>query len=230
MANKLEQIINELNTKSQLKQNVYANAMEVFGTFKSVVQRLVDKIGPSIREKSPSVEVSVQDYGDFEFHLKFSGDTIVFLLHTNVFAFPDNHVVNRSKYIKSKSDCGYFGMIQAYNFLSDSLKYNRLGDSGLLLARIFVNCENHFYVEGMRQLGFLYTDVKKQLLNTKHIENIVELCMLYCIDLDLEVPPPGALSHITVQQKNAFNNPSGLPTSKPLGFEIVNTSKDSETE
>ena len=116
-------------------------------------------------------------------------------------------------------------MIQIYNFLSDSIKYNRLGDEGYLLARVFVNSENDFYVEGKRQLGFLYKELGKHKLDKKHRHNIIEQCMLYCLDFDLYVPPTDALNQITVQQKNYFNNPSGIATGKRLGFEVVNKLK-----
>ncbi|MFT5512700.1 MAG: hypothetical protein ACI8SE_001098, partial [Bacteroidia bacterium] len=178
-----------------------------------------------VLDKSPSVEIRLNKYGDFEFHLKFSGDTIVFLLHTNVFVFPPKHIINKSAYIKEHSDRGYFGMIQIYNFLSDSIKYNRQSDEGYLLARVFVNSENDFYVEGRRQLGFLYKELGKYKLDKKHRHNIIEQCMLYCLDFDLFVPPTDALNQITVQEKNYFNNPSGIATGKRLGFKVVNTLK-----
>ncbi|MBO6518386.1 MAG: hypothetical protein JJ975_17775, partial [Bacteroidia bacterium] len=141
------------------------------------------------------------------------------------FTFPPKHLVNKSSYVKSDKNCGYFSMIQVYNFLSDSIKYNRLADSGYLLARIFVNRDNIFYVEGRRQLGFLYKELGKYTLNTEHIDNIIEQCMLYCLDFDLFVPTADSLKEITVQQKNYFNNPSGIATGKRLGFEIINRAK-----
>ena len=147
-------------------------------------------------------------------------------MHTNVFAFPPKHAINKSTYVKENPNRGYFGMIQIYNFLSDSIKYNRLGDEGYLLARVFVNSENDFYVEGKRQLGFLYKELGRHKLEKQHRHNIIEQCMLYCLDFDLFVPPTDALNQITVQQKNYFNNPTGIATGKRLGFEVVNTLKN----
>ena len=37
-------------------------------------------------------------------------------------------------------------------------------DLGYLIGRIFINHENHFMVQGKRQLGFLYNDFINQLL------------------------------------------------------------------
>ncbi len=225
MSEKIGQILNGLNQKANLKQNIHRHSIEVFNQFKARAHNIVDQLAPEVLDTSPAVEIKLNEYGKFEFHLKFSGDTIVFMLHTNVFTFPPKHAVSKSAYIKSDESCGYFGMIQIYNFLSDSIKYNRLADSGYLLARVFVNSYNNFYVEGRRQLGFLYKDIGKNKLNSEHMDNIIEQCMLYCLDFDLFVPPPDALNEISVQQKNAFNNPSGIATGKRLGFEIINRAK-----
>jgi len=226
MSDKIEQILTGLNNKANLKQDVYGHAMKVFNEFKSCGLNVVNTLAPKVLDNSPDVEISLNSFGDFEFHLKFSGDTIVFLLHTNVFTFPPKHAVNKSVYVKENPNRGYFGMIQIYNFLSDSLKYNRLADEGYLLARVFVNNENDFYVEGKRQLGFLYKELGRHKLDKEHRHNIIEQCMLYCLDFDLFVPPTDALNQITVQQKNYFNNPSGIATGKRLGFEVVNTLKN----
>ncbi len=225
MSDKIEKIITGLNQKANLKQNVYGHSIEVFNHFKECALNVVETLAPNVLDKAPSVEISLSNYGDFEFHLKFSGDTIVFLLHTNVFTFPPKHLINKSTYVKEDRSRGYFGMIQIYNFLSDSIKYNRLGDEGYLLARVFVNAENDFYVEGKRQLGFLYKELGKFKLDKTHRHNIIEQCMLYCLDFDLYVPPTDALNQITVQQKNYFNNPSGIATGKRLGFEVINRLK-----
>ena len=155
---------------------------------------------------------------EFEFHLKFSGDTIAFIMHTNVFLFPPDHEVNKTKYIAKTPEYGYFGMIQAYNFLSDSIKYQRMADVGYLLARIFINAEGHFYIDGQRQLDFLYKDLAKSEINQEVIIKIIEQTMLYALDFDLYVPPIDVMSEITLEQKNYFNNASGLATGKRLGF------------
>ena len=225
MSEKIGQILNGLNQKANLKQQVYRHSLHVFDQFKACANNVVNQLAPDVLDHSPAVEIKLNQYGKFEFHLKFSGDTVVFMLHTNVFTFPPKHAVSKSSYIKEDRSCGYFGMIQIYNFLSDSIKYNRLMDSGYLLARVFVNRHNDFYVEGRRQLGFLYKDLGKNKLDDEHIHNIIEQCMLYCLDFDLFVPPADALNEISVQQKNAFNNPSGIATGKRLGFEIINRAK-----
>ena len=48
-------------------------------------------------------------------------------------------------------------MINIYNFLSDSFVYDRERDLGYLVARVFLNKEGHFFVQGKKQLGFCTT-------------------------------------------------------------------------
>lgn len=218
MATKIKQIVEELHTKAALKQRVYDRTKSIFDEFREVAVKIAEEIVPQIRESSPAVEVKVDNINDFEFHLKFSGDTIVFVMHTNTFTFPPEHEVIKSKYVQTDSLKGYFGMIQAYNFLSDSLKYHRYSDAGYLLARIFVNEEEHFYVDGHRQLGFLFKELAKQSMDKRVIRKIIEQSMLYCIDFDLYAPPVDSMTVITLNEKDAFNNPNGLATGKRLGF------------
>lgn len=225
MSDKFELILQGLNNKAALKQRVYKKTIDAFNQLRQCALSVQNKLAPQVLTDDQSVEVLVNDYGDFEFHLKFSGDTIVFMLHTNVFAFPPNHVISKTPYVQLNPEKGYFGMIQIYNFLSDSIKYNRLGDEGYQLARIFVNDDNQFYTEGRRKLGFLYNDLEKQVINETHLSNIIEQCMLYCLDFDLYVPPSNIFELITVQQKNYFNNASGISTGKRLGFKIIDQTK-----
>jgi hypothetical protein len=139
-------------------------------------------------------------------------------MHTNVFSFPPEHLVGKDDYVLEAPTRGYCGMIQAYNFLSDSLKYDRLTDVGYLLARLFINSEGHFYVDGQRQLDFLYKDFAKQEIETEAIIKIIEQTMLYALDFDLYVPPMESMSEITLQQKQLFNHAGGFATGKRLGF------------
>ncbi len=122
------------------------------------------------------------------------------------------------EYVTEAYGRGYCGMIMAYNFLSDSIKYQRLGDIGYLLARLFINSEGHFYVDGQRQLDFLFKNFSQQEIDETAIIKIIEQTMLYALDFDLYVPPMEAMGDMTLEQKNYVNNPSGFATGKRLGF------------
>jgi len=218
MSEKLVEIIDGLNNKAALKQHIYRNTLTVFEQFKKCATEIADKLTPEVVSKDESLEVELTEIGEFEFHLKFSGDTIAFIMHTNVFSFPPEHEISKTSYVNEVQDRGYCGMIQAYNFLSDSLKYQRLADIGYLLARIFINCEGNFYVDGQRQLDFLFKDFSKQKINNESVIKVIEQTMFYALDFDLYIPPMDNMKEITVQEKDYFNNPRGFATGKRLGF------------
>lgn len=218
MSDQIVEIIAGLNSKASLKQHTYRNTLTIFKELRKCAKEISEKIAPEVVKNDKSVEVELLEISEFEFHLKFSGDTIAFIMHTNIFIFPPEHEVNKTKYIQDTPEYGYFGMIQAYNFLSDSLKYQRLADMGYLLARIFINAEGHFYIDGQRQLDFLYKDIANNEINIEVIIKIIEQSMLYALDFDLYVPPVDVMAEISLEQKNYFNNASGLATGKRLGF------------
>lgn len=221
----LRKIVEGLDTKAALKQEVYSKTLAVFQLFRTTAVNLHKSISKDIETKHPEVQVELNRKGDFEFHLKFSGDTLIFIMHTNVFTFPPEHEVSKKAYVKEQPERGYFGMIQIFNFLSDSIKYNRRSDLGYLLARVFVNAEDRFYIDGKRQLGFLYKGLTDQIMDEESAKKIIEQAMLYCIDFDLFVPPLDAMAQMSLEQKNAFNNVNGLPTGKRVGFKIENVKK-----
>ena len=218
MSEKLVEIIDGLNSKAALKQHIYRNTLTVFEQFKKCATEIANKLTPEVVSKDKSLEVELTEIGAFEFHLKFSGDTIAFIMHTNVFSFPPEHEISKTSYVNEAPDRGYCGMIQAYNFLSDSLKYQRLGDIGYLLARIFINCEGNFYVDGQRQLDFLFKDFNKQKIDNESIIKVIEQTMLYALDFDIYIHQMDNMKEMTVQEKDYFNNPRGFATGKRLGF------------
>jgi hypothetical protein len=91
-------------------------------------------------------------------------------------------------------------------------------ESGYLIARIFVNHENHFFTEGKRQLGFLYNDFESSELNENSLYNICESALLYCLDFDPSVPDYELVSSITVGALKDQIDYSMAPAQKKLGF------------
>lgn len=220
MESKQEEIFRLLSTKACTKQFVYRNMLNVFQKFKQQLQHLEENLSVRMASVDNHVELKFYDKGPFEAQLKFSGDTMVFMMHTNVFDFPDDHHIMRLPYIAEDKMREYCGLIQVYNFLSDSIKYNRNGDIGILIGRIFINKDNHFFIEGKRPLSFLFNDISHHEMNDENVQKIIEESMLFCLNFDLVAPPVDAVSFITVEQKNIELYSSGLPTSKALGFQM----------
>ena len=153
--NSQDLIFSVIKEKCVLKQDVYENIILNFKTLKNVLKEVGDDLKDRMEDVDNRVIIEYKDVDDYEAHLRIGGDILIFHMHTNVFKFDDNNSLWKTTYFKENTNRGFCGVINIYNFLSDSFKYNRMNDVGYLIARLFVNNENHFMVQGKRQLGFL---------------------------------------------------------------------------
>ena len=139
-------------------------------------------------------------------------------MHTDVFQFDRDHAVWKNAYAKGGDFNTYCGVISVYNFLSDSLKYNRTDDLGYLVARLFVNKEKFFFVEGKRQQRQKVSSFGKVVLDKNELQEFVQSAMLYSLQFDLLVPPFDMVKVATLDQINSKIESTQLKTGKRLGF------------
>ena len=213
-------ILELLKTKSSTKQEVFRNTKIVFQQLTTVLENKVNKLSSKISEEDEFIDLSFEQKGDFESHIMFSGDRLVFHMHSNVFDFPSTHSIHKTSYVKEDKLRSFCGVIHVYNFLNDSFKYNRLNDVGNLVARIFVNKDNHFFVEGEKELGFLFNDFINQELNNETLELIVDSAMIFALNFDLMTPNFKDINLVNVHQLLDMNSSNKLRTSKSLGFKF----------
>jgi hypothetical protein len=204
--------------KSTLKQKVYSKTLKAFNQFKSETKQLVDDFHQKVKDPKWPVPVEYRDRGTFEFELKFGGDVLIFFMHSNVFEFPRDHEVMKTSYIKDDPTRSYCGIIHIFNFLSDSFKYNRTYDVGYLLGRIFVNRENHYFVEGKREIGLLYHNFSTAKLDLKSISTIIESSIRYTLNFDLLTPAYDNMKEVTVFEMQSVLESMQTRTGKRLGF------------
>jgi hypothetical protein len=145
-------------------------------------------------------------------------------MHSNVYTFDDSHHINKSSYVKQQPFNAYCGMISIYNFLTDSFQYKRGNDLGLLIARIFINQENHFFVEGKRHLGIDFNDFDNDLIDSPRLTAIVEAAILHCLNFDIQTPPFDKVGAITVQEVMEKELATVVSTGKRLGFKFQSES------
>ena len=214
------EILKLLSEKSSTKQFVYRQTKSLFEEFKRIVAGIATELNSNICDIDSNVVVEFVDSGSFECRIVFSGDVIVFQMHTNVFSFESNHHIWKNSYIKDDTMRAYFGVIHMYNFLADSFRYNRRQDYGYLMGRIFVNKDKHFFVEGKRQFGFLYNNVAEDQFTTEAMRKIIERCIVYALDFDLTTPDFNLLREVTVAQVEAQGEYLNLSTRKKLGFKL----------
>ncbi len=215
-----DKIIKKLSEKSVMKAEVYENTLKVFNEVKKIGKALSEDTKKKMRDVSDKISVDYTDRGMYEAQLKFAGDTLILMMHTNIFEFPRHHPVMRTSYIKKDESRSYCGVINIFNFLSDSFKYNRGNDVGYLVARIFINRELHYLVEGKSEIILQYNNFINEKINKEAIKNILESAILYCIDFDLLTPPYDNVKEVSVQEFQERSNVMQLKTGKRLGFKF----------
>lgn len=213
-----KKIIDKLSKKAATKQEVFRVSKSAFDSLKEVAKELSNDLENQISPIDKNVEVKFTDKGEFEIEIKFSGDTLIFHMHTNTFSFDKTHQIWNSKYVKEDKYRAYCGVINVYNFLSDSFKYHRENDLGFLLGRIFINKDQHFFTDGTNKMGFLYNDFEHSVLNKDIIKNIIEELMLNAMDFELITPPFKDVQVVSVHQVMEMSKKMKLKTSKKLGY------------
>ncbi len=221
-----DKIIATLNSKSALKQQIFDNTCAAFRLLKQELARISEEYNARLAGGDPRVKVVFTDHGEFTAELKVAGDLLIFSMHSNIFQFDRDHEIWKTEYIREDASAGYSGVINLYNFLADSFKYNRAEDLGYLVARIFINKNNHFFVQGKRQSGFNYTTMGANVLNQHYMREIVKASVQYCLDFDLLVPPYDAVKLISVGQINQNISEARQKTGKRLGFQFKSDDVD----
>lgn len=218
---KESKILKSLLDKANIKQHIYSETIEAFKKLKIELKTVYEWIKGSITKTKSGVDIRYKDKGDFEAELKFAGDTLFFIMHTNIFTFPPEHFILKTSYVKQDNSRAFCGMILIYNFLSDSIKYNRVNDLGYLLGRIFINKDGHYFMQGKRQYSFLHRDFSKLVFDKKAVRLIVESAIIQAVEFDLFAPPVDQIQEITLLQKIQATGNIALKTGKRVGFELI---------
>ena len=211
-------ILKLLKEKACTKQKVYEITKEVFSEIQEILSAKATRLNAAVSDVN--VNIAYEESGDFDAKLKFSGDTLLFHMHTNIFDFEPSHQIHKTSYVKEDKMRSFCGIINIYNFLSDSLKYKRLNDAGFLIARLFINKDSHFFVEGDKELGFLFNDFINQKINKEQMDNIINSAMQYSLNFDLETPYFNDVKIVSIHEILDTNNNHKIKTSKRLGFKF----------
>ncbi len=205
--------------KAKVKQKVYENTKNTFTILKKVLKKLEEDYLSLVKDKVPAVVLpAFRERGPFEAEFKIGGDLLIFSMHSNVFEFDDKHPILKTAYVDEDPVRSYCGAINIYNFLADSFKYNRNNDLGYLVARIFVNKDNHFFVEGKRQSDEAVKNFAIDTISPGIVRQVVETAIQYSIEFDLLVPLYDQVKVATVDQMRQKISHSKMTTGKRLGF------------
>ena len=205
-------------SKSELKQKVFHATKETFEMFREETRELIEQFRHRSQAEGKTVAFEFTDRGDFEFEVKFAGDILLFMMHTNVFEFSRDHQVMKTPYVREDAKRSYCGVIHIYNFLADSFAYQRDNDLGYMIGRVFVNNERHYFIEGKRELGMLYSNFGTSLINSESVQSIVESAIEYTTNFDLLTPPYDEVKVVSVGEMRTNFDKKSLVTGKRLGF------------
>jgi hypothetical protein len=229
---KKQAIIVTLREKSVLKQKVYDNTFESFCIVKEILKNLSKEVNINLTGIDTRIKLEYTDRSNFDAQLRVAGDILLFSMHSNIFQFDREHPAWKTAYIQKNKYNAYSGIINIYNFLADSFKYSRLDDLGYLIARIFINHEKQYFVEGKRQMGMLFTNYGNEAISKQSLQVIISTAIQYSLEFDLLVPPYDTVKIATVGQAEAKIQHSRVITGKRLGFQfnsddvLINNSHD----
>jgi hypothetical protein len=213
-----EGILLALKERSSLKQKVYDRTLSAMSKIKLILQDMESELNKELKDSDIRIHPEYSERGKFEAQLKAGSDVVIFSMHSNIFEFNREHSIWKSSYVQDNKNNSYCGIINIFNFLADSFKYNRMEDLGYLIGRVFINHEDHFIVEGKRQFGFLYNNFGKDTVNQENLRIIIQNALQYSLEFDLLVPPYDNVKIVTVGQMTQKIEDSRIITGKRLGF------------
>ena len=213
---RLDLIAQGLSGKSSAKQAIFRATQAAFDVLRQASQELCLELTQKITTTlDPSVRIEYYPVNGMEFHIRFSGDLLVFVMHSNIVTFPDTFGPMTTPYVQDDFRRRFFGHIMAYNFMADSIKYQRMNDPGYLVGRLLVNIDSHYFLEGVQQLELPDHDMSSDPITPDAMRLFVESAMIAAVNNDLIAPPMNDIQKITVKQK--FENQQVSRASK-VGF------------
>lgn len=212
-------LVQNVKTKAIHKQRVIETTKFQFKLMKKQARILAEQMTTDIQSEE-GIEVTYTSKGKYEFELRFGEDIVLFLLHTDVFDFDKSHRIWNEAYVKEDRNRSFCGMISVFNFLKTSFEMNRAEDIGYLIGRVFINEENRFFVEGNRQLGYIFRDLGDSVLDEEAIKTILVTAIDYCNEFDLLAPPFSSVAQLRVGQVLDFTTQMKIQTGKRLGFQF----------
>lgn len=214
----LDHIQRLLESKSTAKQITYKLLLAAFKLLAKESKRVVEELKQKIKPGDDDVTVDFRQIHEHEFEVKLAGDLLVFVLHTNIVTFDESHPVMQEPYIHEREVNRYFGQIMIYNFMSDSVKFNRVNDPGYLVARLLINHEGRYVIEGEGRLGALFNKISSAPITESELNVLVKIALTIAIENDLMAPPFTDVRFITLYQK--MEKTQELGGGQKIGFKM----------
>ncbi len=214
----LDRIQKLLEYKSTAKQVTYKKLISAFELLAKESKRVIAELKKKTKPGDTDVTLGFERINEHEFQVKLAGDMLVFVLHTNIVTFDDTHEVMKDPYIQAAEINRYFGQIMIYNFMSDSLKFHRVNDPGYLLARLLINHDGRYIIEGEGKLGVVFSHISESPITEADLNILVKLALTLAIENDLMAPPYTQVKFITLYQK--LEKTQELGAGQKIGFRM----------
>jgi hypothetical protein len=213
-------ILESIKDKAILRQLVYDNTCTVFENLKEVLIDLEKEFNLAVSEVTDDKRLifKYEERSATDISLTFASEMLLFSMHTNVFQFNRDNEIWDNPYVMISPANAYSGMITIYNFLTDSFEMGRMDDLGYLVGRLFINRQNHFIVEGKRQIGFTKENFEDAIISPLALKTVVETAINYALNFDLLVPPYDNIKIASVAQMHEKVQHARIKTGKRLGF------------
>ena len=207
-----KKILETIVSKSTLKQKVFDNTFATFNDLKETLLEMASEMDDQLDGLlDRRVRLEYRDRGKFEAQIQVANDLLIFQMHTDVFEFDDAHPIWKTPYVQADRENSYCGVVNIYNFLSDSFKFNRNADEGYLIGRIFINREKCYFVEGKQQTSMRPMQFGKAEIDSEALVRILESAIYYALNFDLLLPSYDDNKRVTVDQFNTcllYTSPS----------------------
>lgn len=214
-------ILDTIIRKSTLKQKVFDNTFAAFNSLKETLLEMASEMDDQLDGKlDRRVRLEYRDRGKFEAQLQVANDILIFQMHSDVFEFDPSHAIWKTPYVAADRENSYCGVINIYNFLSDSFKFNRNADEGYLIGRIFINRERRYFAEGKQQTSMRAERFGETEIDREALVAILEAAIDFSLNFDLLMPPYEENKRVTVDQFNTKMDNSKFVTGKRLGYEF----------
>ena len=216
-----DRIKETLVSKGNLQQKIYDNTFNVFNELKEALNEMSAELNDELDgQLDKRIRIEYRDRGKFECQIQVGSDMIIFIMHTDIYEFNREHEIWKNQYVKDEPMNAYCGMIDIYNFLADSFKYNRASDAGYLIGRIFVNRDMQYCMEGKRQISVRHDGFGSRRIDKQSLLAIVETAILYSLEFNLLVPQYDDVKMVSVDQMNTKFEHTKLQTCKRLGYKF----------
>lgn len=214
-----QEIMVSLQEKANLQQKVFDNTLQTLTKFKDVLHEMSSELNDDLEDQlDKRVKIEYRDRGKFEAQIQLGENVLLFLMHTNIFSFNRESPIWQNEYVKNDRNNSYCGIINIYNFLTDSIKYGRATDEGYLVGRIFVNHEMQYFVEGKRQYIKRHNRFGTGTIDKTTLVNIIETAIRYSLEFDLLAPTYEHEKIMLVEQLSTKMEHTKLKTGKRLGY------------